>query len=143
MIAEHVARWTWHHGQQRRFSESIHRMADRLPVYDVEAIGELARGLVDIFDYEEKALFPLLERMSPSIAPLLETYRRHHSHDRDEISAIAQCLDPADRTTVDMDVLRFRMQALAEGMMRHVEFEEAICRALFASKASAAQRSVQ
>ena len=118
-------------------------MADRLPVYDVEAIGELARGLADIYDHEEKELFPLLGRMSPHIAPLLDIYRRHHSHDRDEIGAIARCLDPANRVTADMDVLRFRMQALAEGMMRHVEFEEAICRALFASKANAGQRSVQ
>ena len=118
-------------------------MADRLPVYDVEAIGELARSLADIYDYEEKELFPLLERMSPQIAPLLGTYRRHHAHDRQEIGAIARCLDPADRVTADMNVLRLRMQAFAEGMLRHVEFEEAICRALFASKASAAQRSVQ
>lgn len=142
MIAQHVARWTRHHGEQRKICTLIGKMAARLPLRDIDAPQELASALAAMHEYEDGELFPILEALSPQMAPLLDTFRRHHDHDGREALAIAQSLAASDQS-VDTDALGARMRALAENLMRHVEFEEAICRALFASKRMDEERRVQ
>lgn len=117
-------------------------MAARLPLRDVDAPGDLARALSVICDYEDLELFPLLEALSPHMATLLGTFRRHHRHDEREAAAVAHALSSSEQK-MDVDALGERMRALAESLRRHVEFEEAICMALFASKRFNEERRVQ
>jgi hypothetical protein len=148
MIAEHVAEWTRRQREQYRICETLSRTGDRLPIYDIDACRSAATTirltLTEIHSYEEEKLFPVLRTMSPQIAPLVESFVAHHAHDRihaERISLELEALSHGD--AVDINWLKERIGLFAEGLRRHVQFEETICKALFASRRAAAEQAVQ
>lgn len=148
MIASYVGRWSQGQLEQLQLCENIEQLSKRLPVYDVDAFDHIAGQLVTIMArlhaFEEQELFPRLEAMSPQMRPLLLTFRNHHAKDRVEAIAIAECLlNPAHLTADGLRALKLQLESFAEVLRRHVQFEEAIAMALFASKRVDERRVVQ
>ncbi len=148
MIAEHVAEWTRRQREQYRICEALSRIGDRLPIYDIDACSSAATTikltLTEIHSYEEEKLFPLLRTMSPQIAPLVENFVGHHAHDRVQAARIASELEALScGDAPDINSLKERICLFAEGLRRHVQFEETICKALFASRRAGAEQAVQ
>jgi len=148
MIASYIGRWSQAQQEQFQLCEKIGQLAERLPLHDVKAASGLADHLTAILDrvhaFEERDLFPLLDTMSPQMRPLLTTFRTHHSKDRIEAEKIAGVLTETSVLTVeDLKSLKLRLESFAETLRRHVQFEEAITMALFASKRVDEKRVVQ
>jgi hemerythrin-like domain-containing protein len=148
MIAGYIGRWSQSHQEQLQLCEKIDQLAERLPLHDVEAASLLAGHLTAVLDrvhaFEERDLFSLLETMSPQMRPLLNTFRKHHSRDRAKAGAIAVVLAaPSVSTADDLRDLKLRLESFAESLRRHIQFEEAIAMALFASKRIDEKRAVQ
>ena len=130
MIALHVAEWTRCQREQYRLCGLLEQMAERLPLRELGS----ARAIVEILDrvhqYEEDELFPVLQAMSKQMSPLLADFKNHHRYDRTEAVALIDAIETAE--IVDVQSLRSRIRGLSENIQRHVQFEQAICRALFA-----------
>lgn len=148
MIASYVGRWSQAQLEQLQLCEHIDQISRRLPVHDVEAFDQIASRLDAVLSrlhgFEEEELFPMLEAMSPPMRPLLITFRSHHARDRMEANALIRCLrDPSQLTADGLRVLKLQLEAFTEALRRHVQFEEAIAMALFASKRVDEKRAVQ
>lgn len=147
MIANYVGRWTQAQQDQFRLCEEIDQIADRLPLHDVDAFATLTGRMKAVLDhaqsFEERELFPLLEAMSPQMRPLLITFRSHHASDRRTEQSIADALVVPAPDAAQLENLKIRMASFAEVLRRHVQFEEAIATALFASRRVDEKRAVQ
>lgn len=140
MIALHVAEWTRCQREQHRLCGLLEQTAERLPLREVGAPGGIVELLDRVHRYEEDQLFPVLQAMSRQVSPLLADFKDHHRYDQGEADALVSLLDSSDM--VDVHSLAPRLKALAESIRRHVQFEQAICRALFA-RGDSGQRAVQ
>jgi hypothetical protein len=147
MIAEYVAQWTRHQRDLNRLCDFLDEFAIRLPRLELsdceEAVRVLHMTLSSAHAYEETRLFPALTMMSSQVTDVLSTFRAHHREDRDEALGIATSIMNA-ATEGDNDAvseLEIRLPLFARALRRNVQFEEAICRALFASTKSAAESS--
>jgi hypothetical protein len=148
MIASYIGRWSQAQQAQFQLCEKLDQLAERLPLHDVKAASRLADHLTGALDrvhsFEERDLFPLLDSMSPQMRPLLTKFRAHHSRDRIEAEEIAGLLAaPSLLTAESLKGLKLRLESFAETLRRHVQFEEAITMALFASKRIDEKRAVQ
>lgn len=148
MIAGYVGRWSQAQMAQLQLCANIDQLAKRLPVRDVDASGDLAARLVEMLirlhAFEEDELFPVLEAMSPHMRPLLVTFRSHHARDRLEAATISEMLLGSSRLSADgLRTLKDRLEAFAETLRRHIQFEEAITMALFASRRVDEKSAVQ
>lgn len=148
MIAHYVGRWSQGQQEQLLLCETIDQIADKLPLHDPQALerlaGQLTRTLDRLHIFEEQDLFPVLEAMSPQMRPLLVTFRTHHAKDVAAARALADTLaGQAAMTAQDLKDLRFELECFSETLRRHVQFEEAIAMALFASKRVDERRAVQ
>jgi len=148
MIAEHVGAWTRLQREQTQLCDLIERIGDRLPLYDVEACHlaalRIGETLTSAHDFEENQLFPVLMSLAPDIVPLLETFRVHHDRDRAQSAVLRWRLEKLPGQSGDeIKTLKIELAAFAEALRRHVQFEEAICRALFASRQTQARRAIQ
>lgn len=145
MIVNYVGRWTQAQQDQLQLCEEIDQIANRLPLHDVDAFAGLAGRMKAVLDhaqaFEELELFPVLEAMSPQMRPLLITFRSHHASDRRAEQSIAEALVAPD--AAQLENLKIRMASFAEVLRRHVQFEETIATALFASKQVGEKRAVQ
>jgi hypothetical protein len=145
MIAGYLGKWAMVQQEQLRLCEKIEQIAERLPVHDVETLHQVAgqlEGAIDrIHAFEELEMFPLLEAMSPQIRPLLGSFRMHHSTDRAMAQAIVDTL--SNLAAGHHREIKLQLQHFAEALRRHVQFEEAIGMALFASKRVDDRRAVQ
>jgi len=148
MFASYIGRWSQAQQEQFQLCEKIDQFAERLPLLDVKGAALLADLLTAALDrihaFEERDLFPLLDTMSPQMRPLLTTFRTHHSRDRAEAEILAQSFAAQSALTAqDLKGLKIRLETFAETLRRHVQFEEAITMALFASKRVDERRAVQ
>lgn len=148
MIASYIGRWSQAQQEQFQLCEKIDQLAERLPLHDVLAASRLADYLTEILDrihaFEERELFPLLETISPQMRPLLNAFRTHHYRDRAEAGKITEMLASSSLLTgEDLKGLKLWLESFAETLRRHVQFEEAITMALFASKRLDEKRAVQ
>lgn len=148
MIASYIGRWSQAQQEQFQLCEKIDQWADRLPLHDVGAASLLAENLRTVLDrvhaFEERDLFPLLDTMSPQMRPLLTAFRTHHTRDRGEGETVAGLLAASSTMTAEtLRDLKHRLESFAETLRRHVQFEEAIAMALFASKRIDEKRAVQ
>lgn len=148
MIAGYVGRWSQAQQEQLQLCEKLDQIGERLPLHDVEAVALLAGQLTEMLDrlhaFEEQTLFPQLEVMSPQMRPLLATFRTHHARDRAEARTIASTLTELSALTAEgIPTLKHRLASFAEALRRHVQFEDAIAMALFASKRVDEKRAVQ
>jgi hypothetical protein len=144
MISEHVARWTTLQREQYRLCDLLDHVAKGLPSKEeymrVKALLALQTILDTAHTYEETLLFPVLEQMSPQISDLLRTFRDHHRSDREEALKIVPLIAAANVTFTADSEPSVRISLFASGLRRHIQFEEAICRALFASARSASEQ---
>jgi hypothetical protein len=148
MIADCIGQWSQRQHEQYALCDLLDGISATLPLFDIAAC-QIARAtasttLKDAHHFEEGELFPLLEEMSPHIRPLLTTFRSHHERDRASANSIFDSLDSI--TMMDALALReLRLQAgaFSEALRRHVQFEEAICMALFASQRTGLKRALQ
>lgn len=145
MIAEYVAQWTRHQRDLHRLCDFLDEFAARLPRLELseceEAIRLLHMTLSSAHAYEETTLFPALVTMSSQVTSVLSTFRAHHREDRDEALRIATLIMDAtieDDGSAGRD-LGICLPLFVRALRRNVQFEEAICRALFASTKSAAE----
>jgi hypothetical protein len=148
VIAHYIGRWSQAQLDQLKLCEEIELLADKLPLHDVAAFGDLAARLDGVLDrvqtFEEQDLFPILEAMSPHIRSLLVTFRSHHARDREAARAVAAMLNlSTEHTARDLRDIKACLTSFAELVRRHVQFEEAITMALFASKRFDERRAVQ
>lgn len=147
MIAEHIAQWTNHQKNLHRLCDLLDRFADRLPLVDVpncqEAVRMLNRTLSSAHAYEEADLFPRLGSMSSQITGVLSIFRAHHLEDRQDADALARLMMSAAEPDAGaaIDQLQIRLPLFVRALRRNVQFEEAICRALFASARAAAENT--
>lgn len=140
MNPRHVAEWTRCQREQRRLCAVLEQIAERLPLHEVGLGGSITDTLAEVHRFEESELFPAMASMSRQVAPLLEDFTSHHRHDRAEAAAIQSALD--EKEIGNASDLKARIRTFAEGIRRHVQFEEAICRAMFARR-DAGERAVQ
>lgn len=140
MIAKHVAEWTRCQREQHQLCGLLRQIAERLPLREVGSSQAIIDTLAEIHRFEETKLFPALGEMSRQMSPLLDDFVSHHKHDRAEAVAIVAALDGTE--IHEVTGLKARITAFAEGIRRHVQFEEAICRALFARR-DAGERAMQ
>lgn len=148
MIAAHVGRWSQAQREQMELCDRVERMAERLPLHDLDGPISLAADIAAILkrahEFEENQLFPALEAMSPPVRPLLMTFRDHHKRDRVSSDTVCTALDRiASIDGPDVKTLKAELFAFAEALRRHVQFEEAIAMALFASRRVDERRVVQ
>lgn len=148
VIAHYIGRWSQAQLDQLKLCEEIDLLADKLPLHDIAAFGDLALRMDAVLDrvhaFEEQDLFPMLEAMSPHIRPLLVTFRSHHARDRETARAIVAMLNlSTEHTARDLRDIKTNLTSFAELVRRHVQFEEAITMALFASKRIDEKRAVQ
>jgi len=145
MIAEYVAQWTRHQRELHRLCDFLEDLATRLIQLELsdceEAVRLLHVTLSSAHAYEETKLLPALVMMSSQVAGVLSTFRDHHREDRDEALRIATLMmDAATQGEADaVSELGIRLPLFVRALRRNVQFEEAICRALFASTKSAAE----
>lgn len=145
MIAGYVAQWTRHLRDLHRLCDFLDEFAARLPRLELseceEAIRLLHITLSSAHTYEATTLFPGLVTMSSQVTSVLSTFRAHHREDRDEALRIATLIMDAtsqDDGSAGRD-LGICLPLFVRALRRNVQFEEAICRALFASTKSAAE----
>lgn len=148
MIAVHVGRWSQAQREQMELCDRIDRVSERLPLHEPEGAGilagDMASTLQRVHHFEEAELFPALETLSPQVRPLLVTFRDHHARDRSFAQAIGQALlGIAAMDARDLKALKAELAAFADSLRRHVQFEEAITMALFASRKMDERRVVQ
>ena len=148
MISIQVGRWSQAQREQMDLCDRIERMAERLPLHDPEGAGilagDMASSLQRIHHFEENELFVALDTLSPQVRPLLATFRDHHARDRSSAQAIGQALlGIAAMDARDLKALKAELAAFADSLRRHVQFEEAITMALFASRKLDERRVVQ
>jgi hypothetical protein len=93
--------------------------------------------------YEETRLFPALVTISSQVTSVLTTFSIHHREDRDEALEIATLIMDAaiDGNSAAGHDLGLRLPLFVRALRRNVQFEEAICKALFASTKSATESS--
>jgi hypothetical protein len=148
MIADFVAQWSQRQREQYALCDLLDGISARLPLFDIAAC-QIARTKVsmtlkDTHNFEEGELFPILEEMSPHIRPLLATFRCHHERDRASANSMLDSLDSiAIMDAMALRELRLQAGAFSEALRRHVQFEEAICMALFASRRTGLKRALQ
>lgn len=140
MIAKHVAEWTRCQREQQRLCSMIDQAAERLPLRDIGFGATAVKILADVHRTEETDVFPALIAISRQVSPLLQGFEEHHRFDVLEARSLSLLLDTNE--IGDIDALKARLKSFAEGIRRHVQFEEAICRALFARHEQSA-RAVQ
>jgi len=148
MIANYVGRWSQVQQEQLSLCEKMDQMAVRLPLHDAGTLDRFAGQLTGLLDrvhaFEEDDLFPVLEAMSPQMRPLLITFRSHHVRDRAQAQVIADALTlPSMMTAGGLRDLKLQLESFSETLRRHVQFEEAIAMALFASKRIDERRAIQ
>lgn len=148
MIANYVGRWSQVQQQQLSLCEQIDQMALRLPLHDAGTLDRFADQLLSLLDrvqaFEEDDLFPVLEAMSPQMRSLLVTFRSHHVRDRAEAQIIADAItQPSAIMASALVELKQQLESFSESLRRHVQFEEAIALALFASKRMDERRAIQ
>jgi hypothetical protein len=148
MIADCIGQWSQRQREQYTLCDLIDGIATRLPLYGVAACQIASAKALTILkqahSFEEGELFPILEEMSPHIRPLLTTFRSHHERDRASANAILDALDSISiMDSMALRELRFQASAFSEALRRHVQFEEAICMALFASQRTGLKRGLQ
>jgi hypothetical protein len=148
MIAAHVGRWSQAQREQMELCDRVERMAERLPLCDLDAAAlvadEIASTLQRVHQFEEEQLFPALEAASPQMRPLLKTFRDHHRRDRLTSEAVNNALAGiASIDSLELKMLKVELLAFVEALRRHVQFEEAITMALFASRRMEERRVVQ
>jgi|EndMetStandDraft_4_1072995.scaffolds.fasta_scaffold43672_3 hypothetical protein len=148
MLTELVGHWTRWHREQIELCEQIERFAERLPVHDIEArrsvVGRINATLGAAHAFEENELFPVLSTRSLQIRALLKDFESHHEKDRELAAATIGTLeDISGLDGAGWKELKLLCTALAEGLRRHVQFERAICMALFASQKPDVKRAVQ
>jgi hemerythrin-like domain-containing protein len=148
MIASYVGRWSQVQQEQLSLCEKIDQIAVRLPLHDAGALDLFADQLTGLLDrvhgFEEEDLFPVLEAMSPQMRPLLVTFRSHHLRDRAQAQIIADALaQPSVMTSGSLRDLKLQLEFFSETLRRHVQFEEAIALALFASRRIDERRALQ
>ena len=149
MIASYVGRWSQTQQEQLALCEKMDQMAMRLPLYDAGTLDVFADQLLGMLDrvqtFEEQDLFPVLEALSPQMRPLLVTFRSHHLRDRAQAQIIADTISQpsAMKTAGGLKDFKLQLEAFSETLRRHVQFEEAIAMALFASKRIDERRAIQ
>lgn len=148
MIANYVGRWSQVQQEQLALCERIDQMALRLPLHDAGTLDLFAVQLTGILDrvhtFEEQDLFPVLQAMSPQMRELLVTFRSHHVLDRAQAQLIADALSqPPSMTAGHLRDLKLQLELFSEALRRHVQFEEAIAMALFASRRMDDKRAIQ
>ena len=148
MSMELVGHWTRWQSQQIALCDVIERFSERLPVHDIEASRSMGSQIKATLDsahtFEEKELFPALSALSSQIRPLLRDFESHHQKDRQLAAATLGILEEISRLdAAGLRELKLMSAAFAEGLRRHVQFEQAICMALFASQKPDAKRAVQ
>jgi hypothetical protein len=147
MITEHVAQWTNRQREQFRLCDVLDQMAERLPLFEVQACEEVVSTMHSTLSsahaYEERELFPRLEASSSQIGGVLAIFRTHHAEDRAEAVRIASLIaDMAERGAMDVIAqLKVQIPLFARSLRRNVQFEQAICRALFASTKSSTEQA--
>jgi hypothetical protein len=148
MIASYVGRWSQAQSDQLELCANVEVIAGRLPCRDADAFLSLAVQLTAVMSrvraFEEDELFPVLEAMSGQVRPLLVTFRSHHHRDKELATEICRALCGASvMDAQELRHLKVLLGSFAEAVRRHVEFEEAIALALFASKRIIDRRAVQ
>lgn len=142
MIAEYVAQWTRQQRDLNGLCDFLDEFATGLPRVEMSACEEAIRllhmTLSSAHAYEEATLFPALASMSAQVTGVLSTFRVHHREDRDEALAIATLIMDAaiEGHGEAFRELGIRLPLFVRALRRNVQFEETICRALFATSRS-------